>query len=150
MHFQWTTKPCSGLRGFCEEKRDRRKRRAVVCHGNNSLVLPAGCPAVIGEDLSNVEYGDRKKHQRTYLDGLKRYKNKGVRITIDGVECPEKEWEKIFEMGEDGGFYMGDYVGAEQGCLKEIRFDKVYLSDPPKEKRIRIHEQTIKADNENT
>ena len=74
--------------------------------------------------IRNVEYGDRKKHQRTYLDGLKRYKNKGVRITIDGVECPEKEWEKIFEMGEDGGFYMGDYVGAEQGCLKEIRFDK--------------------------
>ena len=57
--------------------------------------------------IRNVEYGDRKKHQRTYLDGLKRYKNKGVRITIDGVECPEKEWEKIFEMGEDGGFYMG-------------------------------------------
>lgn len=44
--------------------------------------------------IRNVEYGDRKKHQRTYLDGLKRYKNKGVRITIDGVECPEKEWEK--------------------------------------------------------
>ena len=85
--------------------------------------------------IRNVEYGDRKKHQRTYLDGLKRYKNQGVRITIDGVECPEKEWEKIFEMGEDGGFYMGDYVGAEQGCLKEIRFDKVYLSDPPKEKK---------------
>ena len=36
---------------------------------------------------------------------------------------------------EDGAFYMGDYVGAEQGCLKEIRFDKVYLSDPPKEKK---------------
>ena len=29
--------------------------------------------------IRNVEYGDRKKHQRTYLDGLKRYKNKGVR-----------------------------------------------------------------------
>ena len=71
--------------------------------------------------IRNVEYGDRKKHQRIYLDGLKRYKNKGVRITIDGVECPEKEWEKIFEMGEDGGFYMGDYVGAEQGCLNKNR-----------------------------
>ena len=35
--------------------------------------------------IRNVEYGDRKKHQRIYLDGLKRYKNKGVRITIDGV-----------------------------------------------------------------
>lgn len=50
--------------------------------------------------IRNVEYGDRKKHQRTYLDGLKRYKNKGVRITIDGVECPERNgkrysrWEK--------------------------------------------------------
>ena len=30
---------------------------------------------------------------------------------------------------------MGDYVGAEQGCLREIRFDKVYLCDPPKKKR---------------
>ena len=31
---------------------------------------------------------------------------------------------------------MGDYVGADQGCLKEIRFDKVYL-DQPLEKRER-------------
>lgn len=23
-----------------------------ICHGNNSLVLPSGCPAVIGEGLS--------------------------------------------------------------------------------------------------
>ena len=85
--------------------------------------------------IRNVEYGDRKKHQRTYLDGLKRYKNKGVRITIDGVECPEKEWEKIFVMGEDGGFYMGDYVCSDKGGLKEIRFDKVYLSEDQKKKR---------------
>lgn len=85
--------------------------------------------------VRNVEYADRKKLQKTYLDGLKRYKNKGVHILIDGVECPETEWDRIFEMGEDGGFYMGDYVGAEQGCLKEIRFDKVYLCDPPQKKK---------------
>lgn len=97
--------------------------------------LPRGCMGGLIIMIRNVEYGDRKKHQRTYLDGLKRYKNKGVRIMIDGVECPEKEWGKIFEVGEDGGFYMGDYVGAEQGCLKEIRFDKVYLCDPPKKKK---------------
>lgn len=54
----------------------------------------------------SIEYADHKKHQRTYLDGLKRYKNKGVRIIIDGEECPESDWERIFEMGEDGGFYM--------------------------------------------
>lgn len=42
----------------------------------------------------------------------------GIPIIIDGEECPEKDWERIFEMSEDGGFYMGDYVGAEQGCLR--------------------------------
>ena len=47
----------------------------------------------------SIEYADHKKHQRTYLDGLKRYKNKGVRIIIDGEECPESDWERIFEMG---------------------------------------------------
>lgn len=84
--------------------------------------------------IRNGEYADHEKLQRTYLDGLKRYKKKGVRILVDGIECPEQEWERIFEMGEDGGFYMGDFVGAEQGCLEEIRFDKVYLCNPPKKK----------------
>lgn len=86
--------------------------------------------------VGNIEYADRREHQKVYLDGLRRYKNKGVRILIDGRECPETEWERIFEMGEDGGFYMGDYIGAEQGCLKEIRFDKVYLCDPPQKKKV--------------
>lgn len=81
--------------------------------------------------VENKEYGDHKKLQRTYLDGLRRYKMRGVKILVDGIECPETEWSRIFEMGEDGGFYMGDYVGAEQGCLREIRFDKVYLCDSP-------------------
>ena len=66
--------------------------------------------------IRNVEYADRKKLQKTYLDGLRRYKCRGIPIIIDGEECPEKDWERIFEMSEDGGFYMGDYVGAEQGC----------------------------------
>ena len=77
------------------------------------------------------EAWNRKRHQRVYLDGLKRYKNRGVHILVDGVECPETEWERIFEISEDGGFYMGDYVGADQGCLSEIRFDKVYLCETP-------------------
>lgn len=80
--------------------------------------------------IRNIEYADHKKNQKTYLDGLKRFKDKGVRILVDGIECPEKEWERIFELGEDGGFYMGDYVGAETGCVEEIRFDKVYLCTP--------------------
>ena len=75
-------------------------------------------------------YAETKELQKTYLDGLKRYHDRGITILIDGEECPESDWGRIFELGEDGGFYMGDYVGADQGCLKEIRFDKVYLESP--------------------
>ncbi len=87
--------------------------------------------------IKNREYADSRELQKTYLDGLRRYKDRGIPIIIDGEECPETDWERIFEMGEDGGFYMGDYVGAEQGCLKEIRFDKVYLCDPPEKNKSR-------------
>ena len=75
-------------------------------------------------------YSETKELQKTYLDGLKRYHDRGITILIDGEECPESDWGRIFELGEDGGFYMGDYVGADQGCLKEILFYKVYLESP--------------------
>lgn len=67
-----------------------------------------------------------KQTEITYLKGLKKYQERGVPIYIDGVETTEEDWAKIFEAREDGAFYMGDYVGAESGYLKEIRFDKVY------------------------
>ena len=38
-------------------------------------------------------------------------------------------------MGEDGGFYIGEYVCSEKDGLKEIRFDKVYLSVDEKRDR---------------
>ncbi len=131
MRFQLTERQWSGLRRFYSEK----KRTETVCLEKYVTICLLG-GAVSGsmwEDIrmKSKEYCDHKKLQRTYLDGLRRYKSKGVRILVDGIECPEKEWDRIFELGEDGGFYMGDYVGAEQGCLKEIRFDKVYLCMPP-------------------
>lgn len=53
-------------------------------------------------------------------------------MLVDGIECLEEEWNRIFETGEDGGFYMGDFICSEQGRLKEIRFDRVYLTAPGK------------------
>lgn len=70
---------------------------------------------------------EKKQQQQAYLEGLKRYHDRGIPIYIDGRPCPEDEWHKIFEVREDGGFYMGDYVGADEGRLREIRFDRVYL-----------------------
>ena len=91
----------------------------------------------MGESYSmkSKKRNEDARHRKDYLDGLKRFKKRGIPIIIDGKECREADWTRIFDVGEDGAFYMGDYVGAEQGCLKEIRFDKVYLSDPPKEKK---------------
>lgn len=96
------------------------------------LVLPAaiyrktgqgGQRGIMGESREN----EKARQQQRYLEGLKRYYNRGIPIYIDGKLSTETEWCKIFETREDGGFYMGDYVGADEGCLKEIRFDRIYL-----------------------
>ena len=58
--------------------------------------------------------------------GLKRYEQKGIPVYIDGKKPEEEDWEKIFQIQEDGGFYMSDFIGLEEGQLREIHFDKVY------------------------
>lgn len=65
---------------------------------------------------------------KRYLEGLKKYREKGIPIIVDGVESEPDDWENIFQVQDDGGFYMGDYIIAEGDGqkLKEIRFDKVY------------------------
>lgn len=64
------------------------------------------------------------------MEGLKKFQNRGIPILIDGKTAESTDWEKIFEVHEDGSFYMGDYIlEEEEGCgraLKEIHFDKVY------------------------
>ena len=69
----------------------------------------------------------KRDDEGQFLAGLKRYKNQGVIIRIDGKELPEKDWEKIFEVREDDFFYMADYIPDENtGKLHEIRFERVY------------------------
>lgn len=70
-----------------------------------------------------------KEDRQRYLGGLKRLSEKGIQIYIDGEPSEPEDWEKLFEIREDRMFYMGDYVQAEAGGIKEVRFDKVYLSD---------------------
>lgn len=68
----------------------------------------------------------RCEQQRVFLEGLNRYRKKGVSIYVDGKECRPEDYKKIFEVKEDGSFYMGDYISAESGILTEIHFDRVY------------------------
>ena len=75
----------------------------------------------------NQEWERRKRQQqRIFMEGLCRYREKGISILIDGTECTPDEYHKIFEIKEDGSFYMGDYISAETGVLAEIHFDRVY------------------------
>lgn len=64
-----------------------------------------------------------------FLKGLKRYPQKGVPVYIDNEIPGPDDWEKLVAVREDNLFYMGDYVQADGGGLKEIRFDKVYLGE---------------------
>lgn len=66
------------------------------------------------------------KEQKKYVDGIRRYEARGIPVYIDGEIPSEEDWEKIFQVHEDGSFYMCDYVGTAEGELKEIRFDRVY------------------------
>ncbi len=69
------------------------------------------------------------EEEEKMLEGLKRYHDKGINIVIDGMDSDEKDWNKIFEVREDDSFYMADFVPDEDtGCLREIRFDRVYYN----------------------
>lgn len=50
------------------------------------------------------------QERSAFVQGLRYYQEKGVLVLIDGEEAKGKLWEKLFEIREDGGFYMGDYV----------------------------------------
>ncbi|MEY8338558.1 hypothetical protein AALB16_11145 [Lachnospiraceae bacterium 62-35] len=67
-----------------------------------------------------------EKDRQVYLEGLKKYRDKGIPIYIDNEKADTESMGKLFEIQEDGSFYMGDYIGTDSGHLKEIRFDKVY------------------------
>ena len=83
----------------------------------------AGCQ---GAGEGTEDWKEKEKQQ--YLGGLRRLSEKGIAIYVDGRVSGPPEWEKLFEIRDDNMFYMGDYVQAESGGLKEVRFDKVYLS----------------------
>lgn len=59
------------------------------------------------------------KNRRIFLEGLRRYRDRGVIIRIDGKEAEESEWVKLLEVQRDGSFYMGDYIVEEHVPLEE-------------------------------
>ena len=70
--------------------------------------------------------GYSAEEQRQYVDGFRRFESRGIPIYIDGAIAEDEDWDKIFQVQEDGAFYMCDYIGIDEGNLREIHFDRVY------------------------
>jgi hypothetical protein len=57
-----------------------------------------------------------------FLIELEQYVIKGVPLVLEGhISTPTQIFDALRECND----YMSDYVGDEQGAVKEIRFDKV-------------------------
>ena len=78
------------------------------------------------QEINRMKDEYMEEEQKQYINGLKRYEARGIPVYIDGRKPEEGDWNKIFQVREDGSFYMCDMVGAEEGNLKEIHFDRVY------------------------
>lgn len=59
------------------------------------------------------------KNRKVFLDGLQRYRDRGVVIRVDGKEAEPPEWIKILEEQPDGSFYMGDYIVEDMADIVE-------------------------------
>ena len=92
----------------------------------------------MGESYSmkSKKRNEDARHRKDYLDGLKRFKKRGIPIIIDGKECREADWTRIFDVGEDGAFYMGDYVCSDKGGLS-FRRSKEKEKIKEKDKKIK-------------
>ena len=95
--------------------------------------------SVIDRDMCDQEEKVKRALERMekerFIDGLKRYPEKGVQVYIDGKVAGPFDWEKLTMLREDNRFYMGDFIQDESG-LREIRFDMVYHGDIQSERDI--------------
>lgn len=81
----------------------------VTAYASMKTLLPAG----LGEGCLERRKKLNEKSRRAYVEGMRRYQEQGVRVLIDGKDADDELWEKVFEIRQDGGFYMGDYVLEE-------------------------------------
>ncbi|WP_194611734.1 hypothetical protein [Clostridium vitabionis] len=67
----------------------------------------------------------REEEQKIFSERLAYYQRHGIVIRIDGQVCQPRDYSRLF-VREGRSFYMGDYIGDEDGKLCEIHFDRVY------------------------
>lgn len=73
-----------------------------------------------------MEKDNKEAQKKIFMEGLEKFRKRGIPVLIDGNDFGPEDYEKLFEVKEDGSFYMGDYISNDTGKLAEIHFDKVY------------------------
>ena len=69
-----------------------------------------------------------KKNKQVFLDGMRRYQDRGVDILIDGESADEKAWDRIFTVCQDDSFYVTSFSEDQStGQLKEINISRQFL-----------------------
>lgn len=58
----------------------------------------------------------RREQQRIFVEGLQRYKSKGIQILIDGRECRPEEYRKLCESGRTARFICWLRRSGDQEC----------------------------------
>lgn len=107
--------PSASLKGTCMNKEEKKNEEQVIYRE-------------LCEEEERNRWAMECAEKERFIDGLKRYPEKGVQVYIDGKIAGPLDWEKLTMLREDNRFYMGDFVQDETG-LREIRFDMVYHGD---------------------
>ena len=69
------------------------------------------------EMQGDMEKQNRRKEQE-YIKGLKRYEQKGIPVYIDGKKPEEEDWEKIFQIQEDGSLFLKSALPGRKNRIK--------------------------------
>ena len=72
---------------------------------------------------------EKSIQEERYIAGIRKYRDKGVRVLIDGKEQPENSWTRLFRHSEEG-FYRCDHRTGADGMLREIQFNWVCHGNP--------------------
>ena len=72
------------------------------------------------------------RNREIFLNGLKKYQERGIRILGDGKDAMPEDMERLLMEYEDGSFYMGDYIWEEnrRGVVLAREAQTVYAADP--------------------
>ena len=64
---------------------------------------------------------ERKEGNQLYVEGLKRYQERGIRVLIDGEDASDATWDKLFEVREVFTWVITSWKTYRRTIQRQIR-----------------------------